>query len=281
MTDGLQLVDTHCHLNFGAFKDDSDAVIRRALDARTEMIIVGAEHKSSKRAITIATRYDRGVYAAVGLHPVHLQETEFKEEGTKVTTKAESFDRDFYEQLAISPKVVAIGEIGLDYYYLSQENAEAQKKLQQETLRQQLRLAYDLDKPAIIHCREAHDDLLPLLDNFCRAHRVAKEKLRGVLHCFSGNWDLAWQYFALGFLISFTGLITFNDSWDELIRKCPLDKLMIETDSPFMSPAPFRGQRNEPARVVEAAKKIAELKNIKLESVAQATTENASNLFKI
>ncbi|MEK7067802.1 MAG: TatD family hydrolase, partial [Patescibacteria group bacterium] len=215
-------IDTHCHLNFGAFKDDSDAVIRRALDAHTEMIIVGAEYKSSKRAVEIALRYDRGVYAAVGLHPVHLQQTEFEEEGTKVITKAESFNRGLYEQLAASAKVVAIGEIGLDYYYLPREmppqrhpavprdisqgepekTAEENKKLQQETLLAQLNLAYDLAKPVIIHCREAHEDLLPLLENFCRRHRLANKKPRGVLHCFSCDWRLAWHYFSLGWLIS-------------------------------------------------------------------------------
>jgi TatD DNase family protein len=287
----MNLIDTHCHLNFQAFKDDADEIIRRALDAQTEIIIPASEQKTSRRALEIAGKYERGVYAAVGLHPVHLQDQEFEEEGRKVKMKAERFDYELYARWAEAVKTVAIGEVGLDYYYLpsGQDKIKQNKQLQQLTLLQQLELAYELNKPAIVHCREAHADLIPLLSAFYK-NKKKRPAGRGVIHSFFGGFDLAWKYFELGFLISFTGDITFPpkknnlsayQARDELIRKVPLDKIMVETDSPFMSPVPYRGQRNEPAHVIEVAKKIAELKNISLAIVAQATTENARALFKI
>lgn len=268
-------IDTHTHLNFQAFKDDYDDIIRRSLDAQVQMIIVGAEYKSSKRAVDIATKYEKGVYAAVGLHPVHLQDSEFEEEGEKIKMKAEKFDFRAYERLAQSPKVVAIGETGLDYYYLPKEGVEKQmaKINQQMTLVEQLQLAHDLKLPVIVHCREAHDDLLKVLKN-------TYKRYRGVVHCFSGDWELAWEYFNLGFLISFTGVITFEHQWDELIRKIPLNKIMIETDCPFMTPEPHREKRNEPIYVKYVAERIAEIKKMKVEKVVKAMTGNAKRLFK-
>ncbi|MFA6551775.1 MAG: TatD family hydrolase [Patescibacteria group bacterium] len=284
-------IDTHCHLNFHAFKDDADEVIRRALDAQTEIIIPSAEQKTSRRALEIAEKYDRGVYAAVGLHPVHLQDQEFEEEGRKVKMKAEKFDYELYARWAETDKTVAIGEVGLDYFYLPKDadKIKQNKQLQQLTLLQQLELAYELGKPAIIHCREAHADLIPLLSAFYK-NKKKQPSGRGVIHSFFGDCDLAWQYFSLGFLISFTGDITFPPKKnnlpayqvrDELIRKVPLDKFMVETDSPFMSPAPYRGERNEPLRVMEVAKKIAAIKNVSLASIARATSENAQILFNL
>jgi TatD DNase family protein len=286
------LIDTHCHLNFQAYKDDADDVIRRALDSGVQMIIPATEQKTAKRAVAIAEKYESGVYAAIGLHPVHLQNQEFEEEGRKVKMKGERFEREDYARLAASDKVVAIGEVGLDYHYLPAEtdNITHNKQLQQLTLLQQLELAYELNKPVVIHCREAHEGLQPLLQKFYQ-HKPARGRSRGVIHDFFGDWDLAWQYFNLGFLISFTGNITFPPKKDvprlayigrdDLIRKCPLDKFMIETDAPFMSPVPYRGERNEPARVIEIAKKIAELKNVSIDTVADATTKNAQRLFGI
>ena len=276
------LIDTHCHLNFQAYKDDADEVIRRALDNDTVMIIPGADITTSKRAALIAGKYKTGVYAAVGLHPVHLQAQEFVEEEQKVKMKAEQFERESYARLVALDEVVAIGEVGIDYHYIPKDPAKLKqnKQLQQLTFLQQLELAYDADKPVIVHCREAHDDVLKLLRAFYH-NKKKRRQGRGGLHCFSGDWGAAWQYFELGFIISFTGLITFNNTWDELLRKCPLDKLMIETDSPFMAPVPHRGERNEPAYVSEVARHIAEIKKVKFETVAAATTANAQRLFGI
>jgi len=137
--------------------------------------------------------------------------------------------------------------------------------------------------PVIIHCRQAHDDMLEILTNFKKNHKdsLPKDKAWGVMHCFSGDEELAWQYFGLGLNISFTGLITFSAKWDDLIRRIPNDKFMIETDCPYMTPEPFRGKRNEPALVKKVAERIAEIKNLSLEKVADISTKNARELFNI
>lgn len=281
-------IDTHAHLNFAAFKDDADEVIRRSLDNDTWMIIVGSELKTSNRALNYANKYERGVYAAVGLHPIHLEEgpVDSNEEGNSYnfTAHAEEFDYGSYEKLAKFEKVVAIGEIGLDYYHLNpKKDVSAAKKKQQEVFAQQLLLACSLDLPIIIHCRQAHDDLLSILQEFKKeyGHLIPADKPWGVVHCFSGDEDLAWKYFKLGLLISFTGLITFSKQWDNLIRKTPLEKMMIETDTPYMAPEPYRGQRNEPLLVQYVAKRLADIKSIKLEKVAEITTNTTRNLFRI
>ena len=281
-------IDTHAHVNFAAFKDDADEAIRRALDNDTWMVLVGSEYKTSSRALSFANKYEKGVYAAIGLHPIHLQtghiDSQEEDNGYSFTAHSEEFDYGSYEKLAKFEKVVAIGEIGLDYYHLdpTQDIAKAKQK-QQEVLAQQLVLARNLNLPVIIHCRQAHDDLLPFLQEFKKEYPelAPSDRPWGVVHCFSGNEDLAWKYFSLGLLISFTGLITFSQQWDDLIRKLPLEKMMIETDSPYMTPEPYRGQRNEPLLVQYVAKRIADIRNMKLEKVAEITTATARAFFRI
>lgn len=282
------LIDTHAHINFSDFKDDADEVIRRALDNDTWIILVGSDYKTSSRALSYANKYQKGVYAAVGLHPVHLSSGRISNEGDDgnydFQLRGEEFYYDTYEKLAKFEKVVAIGEIGLDYYNLPpNEDVKAIKEKQQAVLLQQLLLARQLDLPVIIHCRQAHDDLLALLQEFRKvyANLIPNDRPWGVMHCFSGNEDLAWKYFSIGLIISFTGLITFSQTWDDLIRKVPLDRIMIETDSPYMTPEPYRGHRNEPVLVQYVAQRIAEIKNMKLERVAEVTSENARKLFRI
>lgn len=281
-------IDTHAHVNFAAFKDDADEVIRRSLENNTWMVLVGSELKTSGRALNYANRYDKGVYAAVGLHPVHLEDgpVDTGEEGaaSSFIARAEEFDYGSYEKLAKSEKVVAIGEIGLDYYHLNPAgDQEAVKKKQKEVFLKQVMLARNLNLPVIIHCRQAHDDLLALLQDLKKEFPslFPGDRPWGVVHCFSGDEDLAWKYFRLGLLISFTGLITFSKQWDDLIRKTPLDKIMIETDTPYMTPEPYRGRRNEPMLVQYVANRIADIKGIKLEKVAEATTATARNFFRI
>lgn len=281
-------IDTHAHVNFNAFKDDAEEVIRRSLDNDTWMILVGSEYKTSNRALHFANKYQRGVYAAIGLHPIHLEEgavdSQEEDNSYSFVPRKEDFDYGSYEKLAKFEKVVAIGEIGLDYYHIDPtKDIAAVKKKQHEVFAQQLLLARSLDLPVIIHCRQAHDDLLAILEEFKKeyGHIIPTDRPWGVVHCFSGDEDLAWKYFRLGLLISFTGLITFSKQWDELIRKIPLDKVMIETDTPYMTPEPYRGQRNEPVLVQYVAKRIAEIKNMKIEKVAEVTFENARQLFRI
>lgn len=278
------LIDTHAHINFNAFKADGDEVIRRALAEETWMILVGAEAKTSKRALEYANRYEKGVYAAVGLHPMHTQEQEARGEDYNFTTREEEFSYDVYEKLAQFKKVVAVGEIGLDYYHIDiRFDASEVKQKQKEIFWRQLELAKNLKLPVIIHCRQAHDDMLSILKKFRNEHKDAlpKDKPWGVMHCFSGDEELAWQYFSLGFNISFTGLITFSAQWDDLIRRLPGDKFMIETDCPYMTPEPFRGQRNEPALVKKVAERIAAIKNLSFERIAELSAANAKRLFKI
>lgn len=281
-------IDTHAHVNFAAFKDDADEVIRRSLDNDTWMVLVGSEFKTSNRALNYANKYERGVYAAIGLHPIHLEpghvDSNELDNAYSFESHSEDFDYGSYEKLAKFSKVVAIGEIGLDYYHIdSTKDLAAIKKKQQEVFIQQLLLARGLDLPVIIHCRQAHDDLFAILEDFKKeyGHVLPTDRPWGVIHCFSGDEDLAWKYFKLGLIISFTGLITFSQQWDSLIRKTPIEKIMIETDTPYMTPEPYRGRRNEPVLVQYVAQRIAEIKNMKLEKVAEITTANARAFFRI
>jgi len=278
------LIDTHAHVNFNAFKDDADEVIRRSLSSDTWMILVGSEIKTSKRALEYANKYEKGIYAAVGLHPIHTREQKVAGEDYNFTSREEDFSYDVYEKLAQFKKVVAIGEIGLDYYQIdiTADAAEVKQK-QKEIFLRQLELAKNLKLPAIIHCRQAHDDMLEILKKFRKDYKdaMSKDKAWGVMHCFSGDEELAWQYFNLGLNISFTGLITFSAKWDDLIRRIPNDKFMIETDCPYMTPEPFRGQRNEPVLVKKVAERIAEIKNLSFERIAELSSSNARKLFNI
>ncbi|MBU4347465.1 TatD family hydrolase [Patescibacteria group bacterium] len=277
-------IDTHAHVNFSAFKYDADEVIRRSLDNEIWMILVGTEYKTSKRALDYANKYERGVFATVGLHPIHLQSISAKGEDYEFQSRAEDFNYEVYERLAKSNKAAAIGEIGLDYYHIDKtQNAAAVKERQKEIFIEQFKLARELDLPVIIHCRQAHDDMLAMLKALKKQYRdiLSKDKPWGVMHCYSGDEDLAWQYFNLGLIISFTGLITFSVLWDDLIRRVPLEKIMIETDCPYMTPEPYRGQRNEPILVKYVAERIAEIKNLSIEKVADITTKNAREFFGI
>jgi TatD DNase family protein len=278
------LIDTHAHVNFNNFKDDADQVIRRALDEGIWMVNVGSEYKTSKRALDIANKYERGVYAAVGLHPIHTEEIKAEGDGYSFDTRDEEFNYESYEKLASFEKVVAIGEIGLDYYHLDQSKDVGKQKAKQKSyFWEQLKLAVDFSLPVIIHCRQAHDDMLATLHDFKQEFKdnLPKNRPWGVMHCFSGDENLAWQYFNLGLMISFTGIITFSKQWDDLIRKMPLDKLMVETDCPFLTPEPYRGQRNEPMQVKLVAGAIAEIRKIEFEKIAEITTNNAKSFFEI
>ncbi len=274
------LIDTHCHLNFNAIKDDADEVILRTLKEGIKMIIVGTQYDTSLRAINYAKKYD-GVYAAIGLHPVHLKNQKIKEkigkEEIEFLSRAEKFDEKKYEELAKIKEVVAIGEVGLDY---PNDTSEEFKALQKEVFLKQIHLAKKINKPIIIHNRNALKDILEILESEFSNWRNG-EKLNGVSHFFSGTFEEAQKLFNLGFLVSFTGVITFAPEYEFLIQKLPLDKIMVETDSPYVSPVPHRGERNEPLNVKFIAQKIADIKGISLKEVENQTTLNAKKLFNI
>ena len=289
----MKFIDTHCHVHFRAYDEDMDAVIRRAQEQGIGMITVGTQSTTSRNGIEVAEKYDN-VWTTIGLHPNHLHAQEFVDENElppgiiddvkeagmdKVKTRAERFDPEYYRELAKHPKVVGIGEFGLDYYRIPPgADLETVKRDQAEAVRQQLRFATEVDKPIIIHCRDAHDDMTKLVEEEIASGGLPR---RGILHCFTGTPEEARRYVDLGFYISFSGIVTFGKNVMETAKSVPLSSILIETDAPYLTPAPYRGKRNEPGYVVEVARKIAELHSISLEEVAKVTTENARKVFKI
>lgn len=253
------LIDTHTHVNLEQFKDDGDAVIKKCLAQDTWLINVGTDAESSRRAIALAHMYPEGVYASVGLHPNDV---------------SADFDFSILETLAQDEKVVGIGETGLDYYRITNQESRI---MQREFFIKHIELAKKIHKPLIIHCREAHDDLFAVLNSYFKIHN----SVSGSMHFFTGTKEEAARYIELGFSISFSGVITFAKEYEELVKEIPLDKILVETDAPYAAPVPMRGKRNEPSFVEYTARKIAELKNLPFGEVADQTTQNARALFRI
>jgi TatD DNase family protein len=280
-------IDSHCHVHFRAYENDMDAVIQRALDQGIFLITVGTQSDTSRAGLEVAERYD-GMWASVGLHPNHLTQQSFVDEQEMIHTREETFDPNLYASLAVHPKCVAIGETGLDYYRIP-EHADRNEvmEMQRRVFRQHARLATDKNKPIIIHCRDAYDEQADLVAELIQAGLLQK---RGVVHCFTGTLEQAQRFIELGFMISFSGVVTFPARKNDVIidgltllqytaREIPLDVMLIETDAPYLTPVPNRGKRNEPANVRDVAVKIAELKGIDVEEVGERTTQNAMMLF--
>ncbi len=276
------LIDTHAHLNFNAYKDDVNEVIKKTLGNNVWMINVGSQYSTSKRAVEIAEKYEKGVYAAIGLHPIHLSDGIFKTkidtEEIEFNTREEEFDYDVYKDLAESKKVVAIGEIGFDYWYRPKTKIRLEqfKNRQKEIFLKQLNLAQELNLPVIFHCRLAHEELINILNT---KYNIQNTGLKGVIHCFTGTWEEAKKYLEMGFCLGFNGII-FKLNLDEIIKKTPLERILIETDCPYLTPSPTEG-RNEPLYVKYVAEKIAKIKDLTFEEIAKITTKNAKELFKI
>ncbi len=274
------LFDSHAHLNFNAYKEDLYEVAERTLKNGVWFINVGTKYETSKKAIEVAEKHQEGIYASIGMHPVHIKTdlVKFKtdpEEGS-FETLGEDYDESKYRELAKSKKVVAIGEIGLDYYYRPKttKRLEQFKEQQRELFIKQLGLAEELDLPVIVHCRMAHGDVMEILKN--------KPKIRGVIHCFTGSLQEAEEYIKMGFFIGLNGII-FKLDLDEVIKNIPLDKILVETDCPYLTPPQAGGKdmRNEPLFVEYVAKRIAELRGIEYNKIAEVTTHNARTLFNI
>ena len=273
-------IDIHSHVNFKAFDEDRDAVIKRALDNDTIVINVGTQLDTSRAAVELADKYEEGVYAIIGLHPVHTSasyhdEKELGVGGKEFTSRGEIFNKEAYRELLKNPKVVGIGECGLDYYRLDADSIEKQKK----AFIEQIELANEFGKPLMLHIRnnpkdkthDAYADALGLLKQYA--------KVKGDVHFFAGNLAVAQSFVDFGFTISFTGVITFTHDYDEVIKNIPLDMIMTETDSPYVTPVPHRGKRNEPVYVKEVVKRIAEIKGLPEEEVAKAIIANARRVF--
>jgi len=266
----MKLVDSHAHLDFSEFDEDIEEVIIRAKNAGVDKIInIGADLVRSKKAIEIAEKYEN-IWATVGIHPEEAHKIDIN----KSLQELEKF-------LKTSKKIIAIGECGLDYYWSEKEISTSNvKKLQQELFVGQLELAKRYDLPVVVHIRNGSDDSAAT-----QAFDIlAENKInKGVIHCFTLDGKWAKKFTDLGFFIGFTGIITYKNSniVCDAVGYVDLEKILIETDCPFLAPQKFRGKRNEPAYVVEVAIKIAEIKNIEIKQVCEYTTKNAEKLFNI
>ena len=291
-------IDIHSHVNFSAFDADRDEVIRRALDNDTWVINVGTQIDTSRKAVEMANQYPEGVYAIIGLHPIHTaasfhDKKELGEEGAEFTSRGENFDKDTYRELLKDPKVVAIGECGLDYYRSDTAYIENQKK----NFIEQIELANEFNKPLMLHIRnnkekpefDAYKDSLELLKKHLKDNpstpfdktQGKSLRARGDVHFFAGTVEDAKAFNDFGFTVSFTGVITFTTDYDEIIKNIPLEMILTETDAPYVTPIPYRGKRNEPVYVKEVVKKIAQVKNLQEEEVAVQIIKNAQKLFGI
>ena len=256
----MELIDSHAHLDGEKFADDCAAVVERALAAGVVKIItMGDSLESSARSVALTEEFDP-VYAAVGIHPEEVQ---------PMTAATD----DQLAAWAAQEKVVAIGEIGLDYYW---EKDEEKRALQRAIFVRQLDLARQLRLPVCIHDREAHGDMMKILKTEGRG-------LRGVLHCYSGSWEMAAELLKGDWYFGIDGPLTYKNAakLPEIVQRLPAERILVETDSPYLSPMPFRGKRNEPAHVLYVAKKAAELRGESLEAFARATRENTRDLYGI
>jgi len=269
----MKFFDCHTHVNFVAYNDDREATILRAREAGVGMNVVGTQFDTSRSAVELAEKYDN-VYATIGLHPIHTSKSyhdaqELGDGGKEFTSRGEVFDMAAYEELGKSPRVIAVGECGLDYYRCD----ESTKALQSKVFIEQIELANKLGKPLMLHIRNAYEDALEVI----KSHA----KVRGDVHFFAGDWNIAKKFLDLGFTLSFTGVITFTHDYDEVIKNTPLDMLLSETDAPYVTPAPHRGKRNEPAYVEHVVRKIAEIRGEDLEKVSAQIMANAKRVFGI
>ena len=254
-----KFIDSHAHLDDKRFDSDRDELIKSLYDNGIEVVLnPGADLKTSKNALLLAEKYSF-IYAAVGCHP---HDTKYMNDDTM----------NIFKEMAKSNKVIAIGEIGLDYYY---DNSD--RDTQRKWFREQIRLAKELDLPYIVHDRDAHEDILNIMKE------EHYDGARGILHCYSGSVELSREFIKLGFYISLAGPVTFAKARvPKLVAKeTPFDKLLIETDSPYLTPEPFRGKRNEPKYVRYVAEEIAKIRNVSIDEVAERTKENFKTLFEI
>jgi len=258
-----EYIDIHCHPNFPQYETDREEVIQKMKDEGILGICVGTDEKTSKESVELALKHDN-LFATIGLHPTHA---------------GNGFPTETFNDLVQNKKVVAVGECGLDYF--RREGTDAEKEAQKNIFIKHAEFALEKNLPLMIHCRpslgtmDAYEDILEILQNY-------KEKnVRGDVHFFVGNKDIAQKFLDLGFYMSFTAVITFTNDYDEVIKFLPMDKIMTETDSPYVAPKSVRGQRNEPANVKAVVERIAEIKNLSVEEVKIAVRQNARKLFGI
>ncbi|KKQ62037.1 MAG: Hydrolase, TatD family [Parcubacteria group bacterium GW2011_GWE2_38_18] len=274
----MKYIDTHAHVNFNAYKDDADEVMQRSLVKEVGVVNVGSQYSTSVRAVEMAHRYEN-VWAVIGIHPLHLRKQNLSYQDSselevaEIKTSGEEFDYKKYLELARDEKVVAIGEVGLDYHHFEEgDDVETLKQKQQEVFLQAIQLANEVKKSIMIHCWDAYPDLLEIL----KKYPVEK---KGIVHSFVGGYKTAKKFIELGYKIGLNGVITYTDDFVRLIKEIPLEHIVLETDCPYLTPVPHKGERNEPYMVELVAKKIAEILEIEVDEVARITTKNAEKIF--
>ena len=283
-------IDIHAHTNFKAYEEDRDAVVSRALDDDTWLINIGTQYDTSKKAVEMTQEYGEGVYATIGLHPIHTtasyhDEAELGDAGKEFTSRGEIFDKDKYRELAGEGKVVGIGECGLDYYHMDEDTIANQKF----AFIGQIELADELGLPLMLHVRNnpedkthnAYFDVYELIKQYSKI-----EGLKGVSHFFAGNTEDMERFVELGVMVSFAGPITYKPKpeicdYEAVIKATPMDMILADTDSPYVAPVPHRGTRNEPVYIKDIVAKIAQIKGLNEEEVASQIVLNAKRLFDI
>ncbi|MCI5051288.1 MAG: TatD family hydrolase [Candidatus Pacebacteria bacterium] len=279
----MKYIDTHAHMNFVIYDEDRNQVIERTKNDDVMVINIGTQKDTSALGVQLANNHDH-LYAMVGLHPIHTSKhfhnhDEVGDEGDEFTSRGEVFNYDYYKELALSSKkVVGIGECGLDYYRNDKDTKEAQEK----AFRQQIELALELDLPLMLHVRpsegsmDAYEDVLVILREYCE-----KGNLRGQAHFFAGTKEIIDEFIELGFYISFTGVVTFAGVYEKLVKHVPMTKILSETDAPYVTPHPYRGERNEPSHVRYVLRKIAKIKKVPEDEMAGQIIANAKKLYQL
>lgn len=277
------LFDSHAHLNFKLFDQDRSEVVARCQALGMAVVNVGSQVPTSRVAIKLAQE-NKNFFASVAIHPIHIGDNKHDpvedEEHRQMKPLPEAFEE--ITELSADSKVVAIGETGLDFFHLTEGREEETKKLQEEYFQRHIELAKERNLPLIVHGRD-QDISWPAYRRILEILRRANTS-NGVIHCFGADEEIAKQFLDLGFYIGFTGIITFKkkaEALQDLVKSIPLDRILIETDCPYLAPEPYRGERNEPAYVRYVAEKIAELKNLSVEEVIATTGANAARLFKV
>ena len=288
------MIDAHTHVQSLAYDKNRDEIIKRAQVARVKMITVGTQYETSKSGVELAEKYPKDIWASVGFHPTHAvsrPDSPTGEEGPREAGKwhhdlkeqknptPEIFDLEKFRKLASHPKVVAIGECGLDYYRIRNEELRI-KEAQKEIFIEQAKLAKEFNKALMIHCRpqkgtdDAYEDLLSIIHD-------SLSIIPRILHFYVGSLSITKKLVEAGFYFTFGGVITFSHDYDEVIKYIPLERILLETDAPYVAPAPYRGKQNEPSYILEIAKKMAEIKGTSYENILKSTTATACKLFKI
>lgn len=272
------IIDTHSHIQFPAYDADRDAVLTRAREVNVKMIAVGTQYATSKAGVELAHAHPDEIWAAIGFHPNHLAEQWHHDPKEQSSSAPERFDREAFLRLAADPKVVAIGECGLDYYRMEGEDVAAVKKAQKEVFMEQIAIAEAVKKPLMVHCRpqkgtdDAYGDLLSVLEETKCSQKV-------IVHFYVGGPEITKRLVAAGCYFTFGGVITFARNYDASLALIPLERILLETDCPYVAPQSQRGKRNEPAFIRETAESLAKIKNESLDTVMTRVLATTKDIF--